>query len=49
MEWMMAAVVFFGVYFAIVSRQVKHDVFDQYMFEIQLSPLILLVLFGVSK
>ncbi|XP_065091662.1 dolichol-phosphate mannosyltransferase subunit 3 [Ochlerotatus camptorhynchus] len=47
MEWLMAAVAFFGVYLAIVCRQVKHDVFDQYMLEIQLSPLILLVLFGL--
>ena len=49
MEWLAAAAAFFAVYFSIVCRQVQHPVFDQYMFAIQLSPLILLVLFGVSK
>ncbi|XP_019537100.2 dolichol-phosphate mannosyltransferase subunit 3 [Aedes albopictus] len=47
MEWLAVAAAFFAVYFSIVCRQVQHPVFDQYMFAIQLSPLILLVLFGL--
>ncbi|XP_055616020.1 dolichol-phosphate mannosyltransferase subunit 3 [Toxorhynchites rutilus septentrionalis] len=47
MEWLMAAFAFFGVYFAIIARQVQHEVLDQYMFEIKLSPLVLIVLFGI--
>uniref|UniRef100_A0A2M4CQE9 Dolichol-phosphate mannosyltransferase subunit 3 n=1 Tax=Anopheles darlingi TaxID=43151 RepID=A0A2M4CQE9_ANODA len=48
-EWLMAAACFLSVYFAIVLRQVKHELLDQYMLEIQLSPIFLLILFGVSK
>ncbi|XP_055588758.1 dolichol-phosphate mannosyltransferase subunit 3 [Uranotaenia lowii] len=47
MEWLAAAAAFFGVYFAIVYRQVQHDLFDQYMLEIRWSPVILVLLFGM--
>ncbi|XP_058117318.1 dolichol-phosphate mannosyltransferase subunit 3 [Anopheles ziemanni] len=47
LEWLVAAACFLSVYVAIILRQVKHEVLEQYMFEIQLSPLFLLVLFGV--
>ncbi|XP_058060175.1 dolichol-phosphate mannosyltransferase subunit 3 [Anopheles bellator] len=46
-EWFMAAACFLSVYFAIVLRQVKHDLLDQYMFEIKLSPLFLVMVFGM--
>ncbi|XP_058811808.1 dolichol-phosphate mannosyltransferase subunit 3 [Topomyia yanbarensis] len=45
-EWLMVLLAFFTVYFAIVARKVQHDVLDDYMYEIMLSPLILLALFG---
>ncbi|XP_058457840.1 dolichol-phosphate mannosyltransferase subunit 3 [Malaya genurostris] len=46
MEWLSVLLAFFAVYLAIISRQVQHDMLDKYMYEIMLSPLILLVLFG---
>lgn len=49
MEWLAAAAAFFAVYLAIVTRQLRSDLLDEYMFEIKLSPVILVVLFGVSQ
>ncbi|XP_035901861.1 dolichol-phosphate mannosyltransferase subunit 3 [Anopheles stephensi] len=46
-EWFMAAACFLSVYFAIILRQVKHDVLEQYMLEIQLSPIFLVLIFGL--
>ncbi|KAL1399469.1 hypothetical protein pipiens_008183 [Culex pipiens pipiens] len=47
MEWLAAAAAFFSVYLAIVTRQLRSDLLDEYMFEIKLSPVILVVLFGL--
>ena len=47
-EWLFGLTLFFGVYMAVVSKQVKHELIDKYFFEIQILPLILIVLLGVS-
>lgn len=48
-EWLFGLTLFFGVYMAVVSKQVKHELIDKYFFEIQILPLILIVLLGVSN
>ncbi|XP_053698316.1 dolichol-phosphate mannosyltransferase subunit 3 [Sabethes cyaneus] len=47
MEWLMGIVAYAVIYFAIAARKMQHDVFDDYRQEIMLSPLILLMFFGV--
>ncbi|XP_055546795.1 dolichol-phosphate mannosyltransferase subunit 3 [Wyeomyia smithii] len=47
MEWLVGALTYSVVYFAIVARQVQHELLDEYMYEIMLSPLVLVVLFGL--
>ncbi|CAO1430337.1 unnamed protein product [Diamesa serratosioi] len=46
-EWLFGLTLFFGVYMAVVSKQVKHELIDKYFFEIQILPLILIVLLGI--
>lgn len=47
-EWVFGLSVFFGIYSALVTRRIKHEILDEYMFFIQILPLILIVLLGVS-
>lgn len=47
-EWLTGLAVFFGIYAALVTKQIKHQFVDDYYFEIQIFPLICIVLLGVS-
>lgn len=47
-EWLTGLTVFFGIYAALVTKQIKHHFVDDYFFEIQIFPLICIVLLGVS-
>lgn len=48
-EWLFGLTIFFGVYTAIITRQVNHPLFDKYDLEIKFLPLVLIILLGVSK
>ena len=48
MEWLVAGLAFLGVYFALIFKKVDHKLIDDWMFEIQISPIVLVLLFGVS-
>lgn len=48
MQWLFAINLFFAFYATIVLRQIQSDFFEKYMFEIQILPVALIVLFGVS-
>lgn len=47
-EWLLGLTIFFGIYAALVTRQIKHKLIDDYFFEIQILPAILIILLGVS-
>lgn len=47
-EWLFGLTIFFGIYAALVTKQIKHRVIDDYFFEIQILPAILIILLGVS-
>lgn len=47
-EWLTGLAVFFGIYAALVTKQIKHHFIDDFYFEIQIFPLICIVLLGVS-
>lgn len=49
MQWVFAINLFFAIYAAIVLRQIQSDFFEKFMFEIQILPVILIGLFGVSS
>ncbi|XP_037026153.1 dolichol-phosphate mannosyltransferase subunit 3 [Bradysia coprophila] len=46
MEWLFVLSVFLVTYVAIVTKQIQSGVFDNWMFEIKLAPLIFIILFG---
>lgn len=48
-EWLLGLTVFFGIYTALVTKSIKHDLIDEYMFYIQILPIVLVVLLGVSS
>ena len=48
-EWVFGLSVFFGIYMALVTKRIKHEIIDDYMFFIQILPLILVALLGVSS
>lgn len=48
MQWLFAINLFFAIYAAIVLRQIQSDFFEKFMFEIQILPVVLIVLFGVG-
>lgn len=47
-EWLLAIGLFFGAYTAIITKQIQHNVLDDYMFEIKILPIVLIFLFAVS-
>ncbi|KAJ6640236.1 Dolichol-phosphate mannosyltransferase subunit 3 [Pseudolycoriella hygida] len=47
MEWVFVLSLFFAAYIAIVTKQIQSDVFDNWMFEVKVAPVILVLLFGV--
>jgi H+/Cl- antiporter ClcA len=46
-EWLVALGVFFGLYAAVITKQFKHPIFEEYLFEIKILPLVLIFLLGV--
>lgn len=49
MEWVFVLSVFLVAYIAIVTKQIQSGIFDNWMLEIKLAPVILILLFGVNK
>lgn len=47
-EWLFGLTIFFGIYTALVTKQIKHQLIDDYFFQIQILPAILIILLGVS-
>lgn len=47
-DWLLGLTVFFGIYAALVTKQIEHELLDKNMFLIQIFPLILIILLGVS-
>lgn len=48
-EWLFGLTIFGGIYAALVTKQIKHNLVDDYFFEIQILPAVLIVLLGVSS
>lgn len=48
-EWLFGLTIFFGIYTALMTRQVKHQLIDDYFFHIQILPAVLIILLGVSN
>ena len=48
-EWLFGLSIFFGIYTALVTKQVKHQMIDDYFFAIQILPIVLIILLGVSN
>lgn len=49
MEWLFVLSVFLVAYIAIVTKQIQSGILDNWMFEIKLAPVILVILFGVNE
>lgn len=49
MEWLFVLSVFLVAYVAIVTKQVQSGILDNWMFEIKLAPLVLILMFGVNN
>lgn len=47
-EWLIGLAVFFAIYFALLSNQINSQIVDDFYFEIQILPVILILLLGVS-
>lgn len=47
MEWLLGLSIYLSIYIAIITKQVKLPLIDQFFFEFQISPIVLIVLFGV--
>lgn len=47
-EWLFGLTIFFGIYAALITKQIKHQIIDDYFFEIQILPAVLIILLGVS-
>lgn len=47
-EWLFGLTIFFGIYAALVTKQFKHQLIDDYFFQIQVLPAVLIILLGVS-
>lgn len=48
MEWLTVLVVFLSVYLSIITGQIKSELLDKWMFQIQIFPIVAIGLFGVS-
>lgn len=47
-EWLSGLVVFFGVYWILVTRKVSNQFTEDFFFHIQISPIVIVLLLGVS-
>lgn len=48
MEWLFVLSVFLVAYIAIVTKQIQSGILDDWMFEIKLAPVVLIIMFGVN-
>lgn len=48
-EWLFVLSVFLFAYMAIITKQIQSGVIDNWMFEIKIAPVILVLMFGVFK
>lgn len=48
MEWLFVLSVFLAAYIAIVTKQIQSGILDEWMFEIKIAPVILVLMFGVN-
>lgn len=48
MEWVMVLIVLLSVYLSLITGQIKSKLFDPWMFQIQIFPIIAIGMFGVS-
>lgn len=48
MEWLSVLSVLLAIYLSVITRQIKTDLTEAWMFEIQIFPIIAIGLFGVS-
>lgn len=46
-EWMIGLSLFFGIYIALLTKQFEHPLIDDHYFEIQILPVVLIILLGV--
>lgn len=46
-EWLVFLTVFFGIYAAILTKQISHPFLDEHLFQIKILPFVLIVLLGV--
>lgn len=49
MEWLSAFSALLAIYVSLVTRQIKTDWTEAWMFEIQIAPIVAVGLFGVSE
>ena len=47
-EWLIGLSLFFGIYTALLTEQIEHHLIDDFYFEIQILPIVLIILLGVS-
>lgn len=48
-EWLIGLSLFFGIYTALLTKQINHQLIDDYFFEIQILPVVLIILLGVRR
>lgn len=49
MQWIFVLNLFAAIYTVLIFNQLESKFVDKWMFEIQISPIVLIALFGVSK
>lgn len=47
-EWLIGLAVFLAIYIALLTKQINSRIVDDYYFEIQILPIVLILLLGVS-
>lgn len=48
MEWLFVLSVFLVAYIAIITKQIESGILDNWMFEIKIAPVFLILMFGVN-
>lgn len=47
-EWLLGSSIFLAVYVAAITKSIKHQFVDDYYFQIQIMPVVIVALLGVS-
>lgn len=47
-EWLLGLTIFFAIYVALVTKQIKFQIIEDFFFEIQILPVVLIAMLGVS-